>query len=82
MFLWPGSFVLSLGLAKRYGSGPTDTACDRALDLDVVAVAKIASMLERATENTPAPAPRAASGVASARFARDLPRIKRANRPG
>ena len=34
-----------LGLAKRYGSGPTDTACGRALDLDVVAVAKIASML-------------------------------------
>ena len=41
-----------LGLAKRYGSGPTDTACGRALDLDVVAVAKIASMLERGTENT------------------------------
>jgi hypothetical protein len=60
-----------LGLAKRYGSSPADTACGRALDLDVVAVAKIASMLERATENTPAPAPRAASGVVSARFARD-----------
>ena len=36
-----------LGLAKRYGSGPTDTACGRALDLDVVSVAKIAAMLER-----------------------------------
>ena len=67
-----------LGLAKRYGGGPTDTACSRALDLDVVAVAKIASMLERATENTPAPAPRAASGIASARFARDPAEYKRA----
>ena len=60
-----------LGLVRRYGPGPVDTACGRALDLDVVAVTKIASMLEKATENTPAPPPRAASGVASARFARD-----------
>ncbi len=60
-----------LGLVKCYGAEPTDTACGRALDLDVVSVAKIASMLERATENTPAPAPRAASGIAPARFARD-----------
>jgi hypothetical protein len=60
-----------LGLVKRYGSSPVDTACGRALDLDVVSVAKIASMLERATENTPAPAPRAAQASAPARFARD-----------
>jgi transposase len=60
-----------LGLAKRYGSTPVDTACGRALDLDVVSVAKIAAMLERATENAPVPAPRAASGLAPARFARD-----------
>lgn len=60
-----------LGLAKRYGSEATDTACGRALDLDVVAVGKIASMLERATENTPAPAPRAIQATAPARFARD-----------
>ena len=60
-----------LGLAKRYGSQPTDTACGRALDLDVVSVAKIAAMLEKATENAPAPAPRAATGLAPARFARD-----------
>jgi hypothetical protein len=65
------------GLVKRYGAEPTDTACGRALDLDVVSVAKIASMLERATENTPAPAPRAASGVASARFARDPAEYRR-----
>ena len=46
-----------LGLVKRYGAAPTDTACGRALDLDVVSVTKIAAMLEKATENTPAPPP-------------------------
>jgi hypothetical protein len=58
-----------LGLARRYGPGPVDTACQRALDLDVVNVTKIASMLEKATEGTPPP-PRPAT-AASARFARD-----------
>jgi transposase len=58
-----------LGLVRRYGPGPVDTACQRALDLDVVNVTKIASMLEKATENTPPP-PRPAA-VATARFARD-----------
>lgn len=69
-----------LGLAKRYGSQPVDTACGRALDLDVVSVPKITAMLEQATENAPAPAPRAASGLAPARFARDAAeyRTKRA----
>ena len=42
-----------LGLVKRYGPGPVQTACARALDLDVVSVTKIAAMLEQATENTP-----------------------------
>jgi hypothetical protein len=70
-----------LGLAKRYGSDPVDTACGRALDLDVVSVTKIAAMLERATENSPEPAPRAASGVASARFARDPAEYRRATPP-
>jgi hypothetical protein len=60
-----------LGLVKRYGANPTDTACGRALELDVVSVTKIATMLEKATENTPAPPPRAASGLAPARFARN-----------
>ena len=60
-----------LGLVKRYGAAPTDTACGRALDLDVVSMTKIAAMLEKATENAPAPPPRAASGLAPARFARD-----------
>jgi transposase len=57
-----------LGLVRRYGPGPVDTACQRALELDVVNVTKIASMLEKATENTPPP-PRPAA--AAARFARD-----------
>jgi hypothetical protein len=58
-----------LGLVRRYGPGPVDTACQRALDLDVVNVTKIASMLEKATENTPVPPHPAAA--ATARFARD-----------
>lgn len=66
-----------LGLVKRYGEDPEDTACSRALDLDAVSVAKIASMLQRATESTPAPPPQAASGVVSARFARDRGEYRR-----
>jgi transposase len=58
-----------LGLVRRYGADPADAACQRALDLDVVNVTKIASMLEKATENTPPP-PRPAV-AAAARFARD-----------
>jgi len=58
-----------LGLARRYGSGPVDTACQRALDLDVVNVTKIASMLEKATEGTPLPPHPAVARTA--RFARD-----------
>jgi transposase len=58
-----------LGLVRRYGPGPVGTACQRALELDVVNVTKIASMLEKATENAPPP-PRPAA-AATARFARD-----------
>jgi transposase len=58
-----------LGLVRRYGPGPVDTACSRALDLDVVNVTKIASMLEKATENTPPPPSPAVA--ATTRFARD-----------
>jgi uncharacterized protein (DUF58 family) len=58
-----------LGLVRRYGPGPVETACARALDLDVVNVTKIASMLEKATENASPPPPRAVA--AAARFARD-----------
>jgi transposase len=60
-----------LGLVKRYGAAPVDTACGRALELDVVSVTKIAAMLEKATENTPAEPRRAACGLAPPRFARD-----------
>lgn len=67
-----------LGLVKRYGAAPVDTACARALELDVVSVTKIAAMLEKATENTPTEPPRAAFGLAPARFARD-PREYRTN---
>src|SRR5689334_19549463 len=59
-----------LGLVRRYGAGPVETACARALEFDVVNVTKIASMLEKATENT-APPPRPAVAAAAARFARD-----------
>ena len=58
-----------LGLVRRYGPGPVETACARALELDVVNVTKIASMLEKATENA-SPPPRPAV-AAAARFARD-----------
>jgi Mu transposase, C-terminal domain len=51
-----------LGLVRRYGPGPVETACARALELDVVNVTKIASMLERATENAVPPATRPNTG--------------------
>jgi transposase len=59
-----------LGLARRYGDTAVNTACGKALAVDVISVTKIASMLEQACENTPAPAPRPVAATA-ARFARD-----------
>jgi len=59
-----------LGLVRRYGPEPVETACARALDLDVVAVGKIASMLERATESATPLLPTGTS-PATTRFARD-----------
>jgi hypothetical protein len=59
-----------LALARRYGAGPVDTACGRALALDVLNVTKIASMLEAAAENTPTPLPPPVA-LGAARFARD-----------
>ena len=41
-----------LGLVRRYGPGPVDTACGTALELDVVSRPKIAAMLAKALENT------------------------------
>ena len=58
-----------LGLVRRYGPDPVEQACDRALQLDVVSVTKIASMLERATEQTTPILP-TAPGAVTARFAR------------
>jgi transposase len=58
------------GLVRRYGAEPVEQACSLSLDLDVVSVNKIASMLERATENT-APALPQAVGRESTRFTRN-----------
>lgn len=58
-----------LGLARRYGDAAVNSACGKALDVDVISVTKIASMLERGTEGHAIPAPRAAA--TGGRFARD-----------
>ncbi|HEY9415074.1 MAG TPA: IS21 family transposase, partial [Pseudonocardia sp.] len=59
-----------VGLVRRYGPVPVETACSRSLDLDVVSVTKIASMLAKATE-AQQPALPAAAGASAGRFARD-----------
>jgi transposase len=59
-----------LGLVRRYGDAAVNTACGKALELDVISVTKIASMLDRATLGDPAPPPRPVAATAS-RFARD-----------
>ncbi len=59
-----------LGLVRRYGPGPVETACSRSLDLDVVSVSKIASMLEKAIERKQPVLP-AAAGSQTGRFTRD-----------
>ncbi|MFI7068643.1 IS21 family transposase [Kribbella sp. NPDC050124] len=59
-----------LGLVRRYGPAPVETACSRSLDLDVVSVTKIASMLDKATERDKPVLP-AAAGSPTGRFARD-----------
>jgi transposase len=59
-----------LGLARRYGDEAVNTACGKALEVDVVSVTKIASMLERACENAAPPPPRP-TAAAGGRFARD-----------
>ena len=62
------------GLVRRYGPGPVETACARALDLDVVSVSKIAAMLAKATEAQQPMLPAAAGtghNTAGGRFARD-----------
>jgi hypothetical protein len=59
-----------LGLARRYGDQATNTACGKALEVDVVSVTKIASMLDRATAGDPTPPTRPVAPTAG-RFARD-----------
>ena len=59
-----------IAAARRHGDEAVNTACDKALQVDVVSVTKIASMLERGTVGAPAPAPRPAAAAAT-RFARD-----------
>ena len=62
------------GLVTRYGPDPVETACSRALDLDVVNVSKIAAMLAKATETQQPQLPAAAGNghdPAGGRFARD-----------
>lgn len=59
-----------LGLVRRYGPDPVNTACGRSLDLEVVSVSKIAAMLAKATEHT-VPVLPAAAGSPGGRFARD-----------
>lgn len=56
-------------LVRRYGADRVDQACSLSLDLDVVSVNKIASMLERATENSTPALPQAA-GQTATRFTR------------
>jgi len=57
-----------LSLARRYGPDPVDQACRTALDLDVVDVAKIARMLDQATEQVQPALP--VTAVQGGRFAR------------
>ena len=61
-----------LGLVRRYGPEPVEAACSVALDLDVISVTKIARMVEKALEPSPAAATRTAAPVAptTGRFAR------------
>ncbi len=62
------------GLVTRYGPKPVETACSRALDLDVVSVSKIAAMLAKATESQQPMLPAAAGighNTGGGRFARD-----------
>jgi len=64
-------YRLLLGLARSYGAEAVDTACARALELDVVDVNKVTRMLEQARERDPLP-PAAAKVVGgTSRFARD-----------
>lgn len=59
-----------LGLVRSYGPAAVNTACERALELDVVDVGKIARLLEAGRQNAPLPPVGKVVG-GPARFARD-----------
>jgi hypothetical protein len=58
-----------LSLVRRFGAERVDGACAKSLELDVVDVALIARMLERALESKPVERP-AVADVIPLRFAR------------
>ena len=60
-----------LGLVKRWGPDRVEAACVRALDAETVSVPLIGRMIERATENQPAPAKTVTRTGRTPRFARD-----------
>jgi hypothetical protein len=60
-----------LGLVKRWGPERVERACARALEAEAVSVPLIGRMLERGTENQPAPARTAPKRGRPPRFARD-----------
>jgi len=61
-----------LGLVKKWGAERVEAACASALQHETVNVGLIGRMLERGTEQTPAPAQPPLPGVVVAgRFARD-----------
>jgi len=60
-----------LGLVKRWGPGPVEAACGRALEAEAVSVALIGRMIERATETAAADTAAWPAPAAPARFSRD-----------
>lgn len=58
-----------LGLIKKFGAGPVDEACRRALECEAVDVGLITRMVERAVDTAPAPEPKGV--LVAGRFARD-----------
>jgi hypothetical protein len=60
-----------LGLVKRWGPKRVEQACARALESEVVSVPLIGRMIDRATENQPAPSPTPHHAGRPPRFARD-----------
>lgn len=68
-----------LGLVRSYGPAAVESACARALDLDIIDVTKITRMLEQAREHEPAPPAGKVIG-GPARFARDVAEFEAGSR--